>query len=893
MSELETQTMIRPVNLPRSLILALLMTILASPSMAGDIPGLSSRTLPNGLEVIVIENPAVPLVTVEIAVHAGGFVEPPELDGLSHLYEHMFFKGNKAIPTQEGFLERMRELGAVWNGTTGPELVNYYFTLPSTRLREGTIFMRDALLTPLFRRDELIRERPVVLGEFDRNEANPNFHLFREVDRALWGKNFSRKNVIGDRVVLATATREQMMIFREHYYIPNNSALIFSGAVDPEEAYELTQEFFGAWERSEDPSVRFPIPKHQPLTKSSTLAVIQPVQRVLLNISWQGPGMKEDPASTYAADVLSFILSQPNSGWNRRLVESGLFSFTNLNYTSLVHTGPITFLGATSAERLDEAHAAAKTELAALSSPDYFSDEELEFAKNQLEYSELRGRQQPSRYAHTVAFWWATGGLDYYRNYIDDLRKVTRKDIDRYVKRYIDGQPNITAALVSDEDLTQVALLRDAEVIRPVTGSSATAIAAQEKAGVLTEEFEVAGVPVLLRQLPSAPTVAVAAFLKGGLNATAPADAGLENLVWAVASKQTEQFDKSTMAQELTRLGAQISYQIQSGNSVFALDAIAQNREDSLTIFLDALIHPRFSAEELDLARERQLSTLATNHADPDARLRSLAAQAHYGEHALALDPLGDETSLQSFKIDDLSRKHAEVLNSSRLFISVVGNIDRATLKRLLEPALRGLSVGTPAPPVAAVAGTDQSTPLLEERELPTVYIRGTFPAIDPASPDYAAHLLAHRILSRELFEEIRTKRNLAYAVSAGIKRSNPNSGFLYITTAEPNAALPVIRATVARMAEQPLTTEDVANSARALRTRMLMQMEDPSSLAQRLGSYEMSSGGWERAEQIIKELPDVTPAQVQKAIQESVQHVDFAVLGDLSKVDREVLESM
>ncbi|MBZ0113833.1 MAG: insulinase family protein, partial [Thermoanaerobaculia bacterium] len=664
-------------------LITLALLMLGGPALAGEIPGLSSKTLDNGLEVIVIENPAVPLVTVEIAVHAGGFVEPPELDGLSHLYEHMFFKGNAEIPTQEGFLERMRELGAVWNGTTSEELVNYYFTLPSSRLREGTDFMRAALLQPLFRRDELVRERPVVLSEFDRNEANPNFHLFREVNRALWGENFSRKNVIGDRTVLATATREQMLLFREHYYIPNNSALIFSGDVDPSDAFELAEEFFGDWKRAEDPFLKFPVPSNPPLTESSTLAVIQPVQRVTLNVAWHGPGMKADPPSTYAADVLSYILSQPDSGWNRRLVESGLFDFTNLSYLSQVHTGPITLIAVTSADRLDRAYSALQSELTALTSPDYFSNEELAYAKNQLEYSELRGRQQPSEFIHTVSFWWATGGLDYYRNYIDDLRAVTREDIGRFVRRYVEDKPHVTAVLISEEELDQVVLLRDAEVVRPESGTSGTAIAAQKKEGAATEEFEIAGVPVLLRQLPSAPTVAVAAFVRGGLNDTASSDAGLENLVWSVAAKQSAAYDKETMARELTRLGAQLGHQIQSNSTSFSLDAIADNAAESLTIFLDALTHPSFTEEELGLVRERQLSNLAANEADPDEHLSQLASRAHFGDHPSGLDPLGNETTVPSFDVGDLERKHTAILQRSRLFFSVAGNIDRPTLERL------------------------------------------------------------------------------------------------------------------------------------------------------------------------------------------------------------------
>jgi zinc protease len=103
----------------------------------------------------------------------------------------------------------------------------YFFTLPAENLRAGAIFMRDALLTPLFRQDELERERPVVLGELDRAEARPVFHLHREVFRRLWKTYFSRKNTLGDRDVIVSATREQMQLFRDHYYVPNNAALLF------------------------------------------------------------------------------------------------------------------------------------------------------------------------------------------------------------------------------------------------------------------------------------------------------------------------------------------------------------------------------------------------------------------------------------------------------------------------------------------------------------------------------------------------------------------------------------------------------------------------------------------------------------------------------------------
>ena len=111
----------------------------------------------------------------------------------------MFFKANASIPDQEAYLRRSRELGMEWNGTTSEERVNYYFTLQRRDLRAGLEFMSAAIRTPLFRTDELERERQVVLGEYDRAESDPDFHLSVAVHKKLWYAHWTRKNVIGER----------------------------------------------------------------------------------------------------------------------------------------------------------------------------------------------------------------------------------------------------------------------------------------------------------------------------------------------------------------------------------------------------------------------------------------------------------------------------------------------------------------------------------------------------------------------------------------------------------------------------------------------------------------------------------------------------------------------
>src|SRR5882672_2043648 len=244
---------------------------------------LVNHILANGLEVIVLEDHSVPLVTAELAVKNGSYTEPPELNGLSHLYEHMFFKGNRAVANAEEYLRTIGQLGIAYNGTTREEVVDYYFTTTTPNLRTAMQFMRDSVRYPLFDDREFERERQVVIGEIDRNESNPFYYLNREINERLFYKYLSRKNPLGNRQTVSTATTDMMRLIQGRYYVPNNSALVVTGDVQPEEIFKMAQEFYGDWPRREkDPFVEFPMVDHPPLAKSEGNVIKQPVTNVLL-----------------------------------------------------------------------------------------------------------------------------------------------------------------------------------------------------------------------------------------------------------------------------------------------------------------------------------------------------------------------------------------------------------------------------------------------------------------------------------------------------------------------------------------------------------------------------------------------------------------------------------
>jgi zinc protease len=421
-------------------------------------------TLANGLEVIVVENHGVPLATLEVDARNGSFTQSPTYEGLSHLYEHMFFKANASYPMPEQFVARASELGAVFNGTTTEERVNYYLTVPSDSTMPGLAFLAAALRTPLFRADELERERAVVIGEYDRAESNPFYALTTATGKALWGSAWSRKNPLGERAVILRTTPEQMRAIQRKYYVPNNVALIVTGDVNADSIFAAAHRLFDDWPRAADPFVTDPIPPVPPLSGNKAVIVEQPVNAVLVMMQWQGPGAHADPAATYAADVFSDVLNQPGSRFQRTLVDSGLWQSLLVNYYTLNNVGPITISGEVAPEKLRAAIAALDRELAEVGKPGYITAETVNSVKEKRIVETMESLERASGFAQQLGFWWAVTGMDYFFGYNDTMAKQSPEDLRRYATRYILGRPRVTGVLLSTDTRRSLALT-EAELI--------------------------------------------------------------------------------------------------------------------------------------------------------------------------------------------------------------------------------------------------------------------------------------------------------------------------------------------------------------------------------------------------------------------------------------------
>jgi len=409
--------------------------------------------MPNGLEVVVIENNKVPLATIEIAVKNGAYTEGPEYSGLSHLFEHMFFKANQAYPNQEKFLKRTQELGAIWNGTTSEERVNYFFTFDKDSLKAGLEFMNSAIRFPLFRMEDMKKERLVVDGEFQRGESDPGTQLVFAVNKKLWGDLFTRKNPIGDHTIINTATPEKMTTIKNKYYLPNNSLVIVCGDVEHKNAFSLVESIFGSWESSGfDPQVKYPIPEFDPLTQTDYFIKESSIAQTPYTFyEWQGPDTRNDSVSTIAADVFSTILGLNSSKWQQALINTGLSSYASVSYQTSKYVGPVSIFSVPNPNKLKECTEEIKKQIALWQSDDYFTDEQLEDAKQTLRRNNLRGLEKPSELPHNLSYWWCSASYEFNTDYIKNCMAITRADIKRYLAKYIIDKPYVAGMIISPE----------------------------------------------------------------------------------------------------------------------------------------------------------------------------------------------------------------------------------------------------------------------------------------------------------------------------------------------------------------------------------------------------------------------------------------------------------
>lgn len=408
------------------------------------------------------------------------------------------------------------------------------------------------------------------------------------------------------------------------------------------------------------------------------------------------------------------------------------------------------------------------------------------------------------------------------------------------------------------------------------------------------EEFEVDGLEVILKPTPGKPVVAVKMMIRGGVSNTDATRAGLEELTLTVAaSGGTKTTDKDALAAKLSSMGSAVVPSSSRDFSSLSMHAIAPYFDATWALYAQVLTEPAFDAEQFKLEKTRALDGLKSVKDDPDQYVTWIANELHFAGHPYANRAMGNLESVTAITPESAASYYRDLMTRERLVLVVVGDITRKDIEAKIARDLASIPAGSYVPAKLTSPAASPSKVAYDSRDkLPTNYLLGFFNAPSPDDPEYYPTLVAINLLSDRLFEEVRTKRNLTYAVSAGLSRSAANYGYLYTTAVDPTATLKVIYAEVDRLASQPLTPKEFQDLINVFLTQHFMHLETNSAQAGSLGSAEIVGGGWEQTLAFIDNIKRVTPEEIMAVTKSHLKNVHWGYVGKKASADDALLTS-
>ena len=400
-------------------------------------------------------------------------------------------------------------------------------------------------------------------------------------------------------------------------------------------------------------------------------------------------------------------------------------------------------------------------------------------------------------------------------------------------------------------------------------------------------EFDVNGLKVILRRRASAPTVAVGLFLRGGVRNLTDKTAGLESLMLTSAIEAGRSYPRQAVRRELARTGSTLSASAGSDFSVVSLASTRENFDRTWKLFADVTMKPLFDAADVNRVRDQMISSLREQETVPDSALDNLEDKVIYAGHPYSVDPMGTPETLTAITPAQLRDYHKKVMETSRLLLVVVGDVDAADLKARIASTLGTLPKGTYTE--TALPPLDFSKPSLDvvSRQLPTNYIKGDFAAPSLNSPDYYPMRVAMSILATRIFQEVRVKRQLSYAPNADMDNMGANTANIYVTAVDANQAVDVMLKEIQRIKGESINDEELSGAAGEFLTNYYLKQQTNAAQAGDLARYELIGGGWRNSFQFLNHIREVTPDAVRASANKYMKNIRFVVIGDPAAINK------
>ena len=713
-------------------------------------------TLPHGLTVITREDHSAPVVSAQAWCGSGSIDEGEWLGGgLSHALEHMLFKGT----THRGagrIDQEVQDAGGYMNAYTSFDRTVYWINVPNTGGRVAIDVLGDIMQNATLPEEELEQEKQVIRREMDMNQDDPHRRASRRLFETAYVRSPYRFTIIGYPDIFNELKREDIFNYYRAKYAPNNCFFVVAGAIGHEAVVEqLSALYSKAKMRALAPLL---LPLEPPQSGARETIEEAAIELGHLHQSWHIPDSRHPDGA--ALDVLSTLLGGGRSSRLFRQVRErqGLVNSVDAWTYGSASPGLFGMSAVINGDKLSAARAAMAAEIARLQDG-LVEAEELDKVVKQFLAGTLSTRKTMQGQAHDLgANWILTRDLSFSERYLAAVRNVTREDLQRVAQVYLTPARENFYALM------------------PAGTTRSGPAAAEVHVSRAVEKFELPnGLRVLVKEDHRLPFVEVRAVLQGGVLAETPATSGITQLLAKMLLQGTARRSAEQIALEAESVGGSIDSF--GGNNSFGLnlEILRDDFENGLELFADVLRNPAFPGSPLE--REKEIQT-ASIKAQRDQILQSAnraLRRALFGEASYGLDLLGTEESLGKIGVENLRKFHRELAVPGNCVLAIFGDIESATVRRLVERFLGDwpasgrppVEQGAPRPSVASTPGLRRVSETRDKKQ--AVLVLG-FPGLTVHHQDrYALELLQEACsdLGSRLFVRIREKQGLAYYVGA------------------------------------------------------------------------------------------------------------------------------
>lgn len=806
-----------------------------------------SFTLPNGLTLIVEEDHSAPVASVQAWCGTGSIDEGNWMGaGLSHILEHMLFKGTEKRKAGD-IARQIQDQGGYINAYTSFDRTVYWIDIPSSGVDQAIDILADAMLHSTLPEDEYVKEQEVIRREFAMGFDDPGRQSSQLMLRTVFTESPFRHPVIGYLDVYNKLNREDVFAYYKKRYVPNNLTFVVAGDVDAQKVREQVENLFK--DEPRQPLEPVYVAGEPEQVGRRDVHEEFPTELTRLSLAWRIPGLTNP--DTPALELLGDIMGSGRSSLlNQDLREKQqIVHSVSAGMYSLQTDGVFVIQALCDPDKREQAEKAAFAIVERIKK-DGVTAAELDKARRSMLSSQLSNLGTSNGKASDLGSnWLLTKNLNFSKDYLDAIARVTPADIQRVARQYLrDDRVNVTS-------------------LNPIGSLNLKSDKEKEAASSEVKKFVLPnGLRLLVREDARLPLVSIYSTFRGGLLAETPQTNGVTKLMARTMLKGTKTRTAAQIAEQIEDVGGSIG--ADAGNNSFSIsaDVMKPDLALGLDILADVIKNPIFPEGEVNLEKRGLLAAIKAEDEQPTAVARNAMRRSLFGSHPYALRANGSAESVASLTPEQLKAFHDEYAVASNGVIAVFGDVKAEEVLKLVEKDFGSLPAGKLAltnPPKPAFP--DQAIKTGENRPKQQAVLMFGFPGADVLSDDRSALELINKAsndLGSRFFNRIREQMGLAYYVGAGNFMGLAPGCFLFYLGTDPKK---VDRVTVefqdeiGKLAKNGLTEEELVRARKKLLGSEAIRNQSNSAFAAAVAIDELVGLGYDNYLKRKEQIESVT----------------------------------